>query len=704
MNGVCIVAPTEDNASVPQRLSVPAIEWRDGQLWSTEYQDSYASVHGARAEREHVFLRAHGFGTADDVEAGRWLERGAPSLPPRFTFGELGFGAGVSFLVTWAAFRAHVLPKHPHAQLEWVSVEGVPLDAADLQKAALADPAMADLASLAQELARAWPARIPGLHRRVLDGGRVRLTLLFGAPLDLLPRMDFAAGAWNLDGFAPARNPEMWSDEVLAQVAMHSARGTTATTYSAATHVRDALIRVGFTVESRPGAGAKREITVATRTDAATSRPRSLPPWFQQPSTNVSYWSQPAIVIGAGLAGAAAARSLAERGIAVRVLDAGTVASGGSGAPRAILAPHMASWHGLQTRAVAHSFLHSRAELARLNLDREDCGLLYPLAEEDEWAHGQAVEEWGWPQDLMRLVDAQESAAITGISATTGAVWMPLACVTNPAATVRALLDHPLIEVQEHTTVHSIVQCREGWRIALAPDAARTLMSPLVVLATAGAWTPQHSRHHTTIDRCDALASAALPHVPLDGTRGQLSFIRHAAHSPRTIISSHGFVLPPHDGSLCLGATHERGTDSLEPTPRDDAQNIMQLERIAPALLDPSIAPERTGAWVGLRGTVNDHLPVVGAIADSSAFAAAFAKLCDGPLAAKWPPAPLLHGLYCSLAHGSRGTSTALLAGELLADIITGSVRCVTDDMLPTLLPQRFHVRALRRGEASTVT
>jgi tRNA 5-methylaminomethyl-2-thiouridine biosynthesis bifunctional protein len=304
----------------------------------------------------------------------------------------------------------------------------------------------------------------------------------------------------------------------------------------------------------------------------------------------------------------------------------------------------------------------------------------------------------------MRLVSAQEFAAIAGIPAQSGAVWMPRACVTNPAATVRALLDHPLIEVRERTCVDGIAQCPVGWRIALEPTSAGALTSPLVILATAGAWTPVHSGSHVAIDRADALASAALPHVPLDGTRGQLSFIKHSAGVPRAIISSHGFALPPLGGSLCLGATHERGNDSLQPTARDDAHNLLQLERIAPALLDPSTAPERTGAWVGLRGTVNDHLPVIGAVTEPGAFAQAFAKLCDGPFAAKWPPAPLLRGLHCTLAHGSRGTSTALLGGELLADIVTGAVRCVTDDMLPTLLPQRFHVRALRRGEASAVT
>ncbi|MFM8697305.1 MAG: MnmC family methyltransferase, partial [Phycisphaerales bacterium] len=140
-----------------------------------------------------MFLRGQGFGAEGDADAGRWGER------RRWTIGELGFGGAVSFLCAWAAFRRHAAAD---AQLDWVSVELAPLAADDLRRVARADTAMAPLAPLVEELCAALPPRVPGIHRRALDGGRVRLTLLLGDVLELLPEVEFEAEAWCLDGFA----------------------------------------------------------------------------------------------------------------------------------------------------------------------------------------------------------------------------------------------------------------------------------------------------------------------------------------------------------------------------------------------------------------------------------------------------------------------------------------------------------------------
>ncbi|MFM8818039.1 MAG: bifunctional tRNA (5-methylaminomethyl-2-thiouridine)(34)-methyltransferase MnmD/FAD-dependent 5-carboxymethylaminomethyl-2-thiouridine(34) oxidoreductase MnmC, partial [Phycisphaerales bacterium] len=131
---------------MPAPLPTAELEWRDGVPWSRAFGDAYWSRHGARAEREHVFLRGQGFGAADDADAGRWGER------RRWTIGELGFGGAVSFLCAWAAFRRHAAAD---AQLDWVSVELAPLAADDLRRVARADTAMAPLAPLVEELCAA---------------------------------------------------------------------------------------------------------------------------------------------------------------------------------------------------------------------------------------------------------------------------------------------------------------------------------------------------------------------------------------------------------------------------------------------------------------------------------------------------------------------------------------------------------------------
>ena len=194
----------------------------------------------------------------------------------------------------------------------------------------------------------------------------------------------------------------------------------------------------------------------------------------------------------------------------------------------------------------------------------------------------------------------------------------------------------------------------------------------------------------------EALASDALPSVPFDATRGQLSQIAFegADGVPAAIVSGNGYVLPPSSGAICAGATFERDRLGAPAAPHDDAVNLGHLERLLPALA--ARTPERRGAWAGVRTAVHDHCPVCGPVVADPAFRAAFARLAHGPSADKWPEAPLVPGLAVSLAHGSRGTCTAWLAAELVADIACGSPRCVGNELLPALLPQRFLVRELR--------
>jgi tRNA 5-methylaminomethyl-2-thiouridine biosynthesis bifunctional protein len=683
---------------MPAPLSLPDLEWRDGAPWSRLHGDWYASRAGVRAEREHVFLRGHGFAAAGDADPGRWRAQ------RRWTFGELGFGAGTSFLCAWAAFRRHAAPD---AQLDWVSVEHAPLTPDDVRRAAMVDPAMAELGALCGPLCDALPRRIPGIHRRALDGGRVRLTLLWGDVLDHLPDVEFAADAWCLDGFAPARNDAMWSDRAIAQVVAHARAGSTIATYAAASAVGERLAAAGCQVRRIGGANGKREMIVATvgaagadagagargaaaRTPAGSAAVRALPPWFAVPAPSPD--ARRAIVVGAGLAGAAAARALAERGLDVVVLDARDPASGASAAPRAVLSPHLASWQSPQTRIVAHAFLHARATLERIGAPFEPCGLLHPVPADDAWGFKQAIADWGWPTELLRVTDPTDATeragtALSDRASPLGALWVADAGVTQPADTVRALLAHPAIAVVPRASVAQLVRTDGGWR-AITED-GRAFEADVAVVATAG--VPGGAIQGMP----EPLASDALPSVPFDCTRGQLSMLAFdGADVPRTVVSANGFVMPPVDGVACTGATFEHDRIAAPASAHDDAVNLGHAERLLPVLA--SHAPERRGAWAGIRTAVHDHCPVAGPVVEHAAFAQAFERLAHGPLAARWPAAPVLPGLFATLAHGSRGTCTAMLAGELIADMVSGSPRCVGNALLPAMLPQRFLVRDLR--------
>jgi tRNA 5-methylaminomethyl-2-thiouridine biosynthesis bifunctional protein len=229
------------------------LAWIDGQPFSPRFGDRYFSADAGLAETGHVFLRGN-----------RLAERFA-ALPAdgAFTIGETGFGTGLNFLAAWQLFE-QAAP--PGARLHLRSVEHWPLRAADLARALALWP---ELQPQAEALRAAWPALAGDTREHAFAGGRVRLELIVDDAASALARFDAASvDAWFLDGFAPARNPAMWSAQVAAQLARASRPGATLATYTAAGWVRRNLQQAGFDVRREPGFGRKRQMTVGVRAAA----------------------------------------------------------------------------------------------------------------------------------------------------------------------------------------------------------------------------------------------------------------------------------------------------------------------------------------------------------------------------------------------------------------------------------------------------
>ena len=209
------------------------IEWRDGVIpVSTMFDDPYFSLDNGMEETRHVFL-------------------GGNDLPARFRDGfhlaELGFGTGLNFLVALHSFRASGCG----GRLRFTSFEAYPMAMDDLHAALRAfDGLPGDLVQ-----AQVFP--------QLMAGADFDLRVIVGDARETLPAWDGAADAWFLDGFSPAKNPELWSPELMAQVAAHTAAGGTAATYTAAGFVRRGLADAGFEVSRVQGYGRKRHMTRA---------------------------------------------------------------------------------------------------------------------------------------------------------------------------------------------------------------------------------------------------------------------------------------------------------------------------------------------------------------------------------------------------------------------------------------------------------
>jgi tRNA U34 5-methylaminomethyl-2-thiouridine-forming methyltransferase MnmC len=220
----------------------------NGTPYSPRHNDIYHSAVGSVAQAQYVFLQGNRL-------PERWQGQ------QRFTVLETGFGMGINFLTTWAAWRADAARcEHLH----FVSIEKHPFSADDLRRAYAVTVNDESIAALADTLATAWPLLSPGTHRLEFEGGSVTLTLVFGDAVDVLPALSLRADAFYFDGFAPAKNPELWSVEIFRLLAGLASSDATFSTYTSAGDVKRALLQAGFEYRKVPGFGWKRAMLVGT--------------------------------------------------------------------------------------------------------------------------------------------------------------------------------------------------------------------------------------------------------------------------------------------------------------------------------------------------------------------------------------------------------------------------------------------------------
>ncbi|SAL42817.1 5-methylaminomethyl-2-thiouridine methyltransferase [Caballeronia peredens] len=237
--------------------SAPLVFRDDGTPYSPRHDDIYHSVAGALAQARHVFLNGNGL-------PERWREK------TRFTVLETGFGMGVNFLATWAAWRDD--PRRA-TSIEFVSIEKHPFSAGDLRRAHAAIIDDQSISPLADALASAWPPLVAGVHRIEFDAGALTLTLAFGDAANLLPHLSetgVSADAIYLDGFAPAKNPDMWTPAIFATLADMTSEDATFATYTSAGDVKRALLQNGFEYRKAPGFGGKRAMLIGKRSCSQT--------------------------------------------------------------------------------------------------------------------------------------------------------------------------------------------------------------------------------------------------------------------------------------------------------------------------------------------------------------------------------------------------------------------------------------------------
>lgn len=605
---------------------------------SAAFDDVYHTRDGGLGQARAVFMAGNGL-------PERWQGR------THFTILETGFGLGLNFLATWQAWRAD--PQRSE-RLHFISVEKFPFTAENLQRLHSAWP---ELSALSTQLVAQWPMLTPGFHRLHLDEGRVVLTLLLGDAHACLPQVDAAVDAFYLDGFSPAKNPELWNEQLYRQCARLAATGATVATYTVAATVRQGLLAVGFRTEKQPGFGRKRDRLAGQF--AGQRRSAAMPERRQ------------VVVVGAGLAGASVARALAERGWQVSVWDeADGPARICSGNPVGAALPVMSLDDNRQSRLSRAALLYLNRHVARLRaqgqvIDMGQTGVLHLAADDADALHQQkVVERLKLPESFVRWVDAAEASQLCGQTTSRGGWWFAQGAWAHPASVVRANLQHPGIKTQFNCRLEAL---------AANPD---------------GSWCLQHTHGVTDVAvvvLANAVAAASFvptQHLPLSAAWRQLSCLPENLTEPlRCVVCGDGYLTPAWNGVRVAGsAAAEPGVVSEI----GHQHNLAQAEGLLPGSTR-GLQSGQVGGRTSFRPASPDRLPLLGPVADVSRFDA---KRHTQP----WLM-PRLKGLYVASGFGARGVTWSALAGEILASQISGEPAPIERDLLYATDPARFLMR-----------
>ena len=657
--------------SAPETSSQQArLEWDEqGQPLSSQFADVYFSNENALAETRYVFL-------ANNQLPERFA---ALTANQQLVIGETGFGTGLNFLCAWQLFEQHATAT---ARLHFVSVEKYPLNCADLQRALALWP---ELAPYAEQLLAQYVALHPGFQRLVFADGRIVLTLLIGDARELFGQLDAQVDAWFLDGFAPAKNPDMWTPELFAELARLSHASTTLGTFTSTGYVRRRLNEAGFKMKRVPGLGKKWEVLKGGFIGTAETAEK---PWFARPQQPVGERS--ALVIGAGLAGCATAASLAQRGWQVTLLERhGAIAQEASGNPQGVLYLKLSAHHTTLSRLIVSGYGHTRRLLEQLHkgTDWDNCGVLQ-LAFDAKEAQRQAQLAAAFPADLLTNLDRSAAEAKAGITLPAGGLFYPEAGWVHPPALCALLSQQPNIQLRLHQEALELRRDGDSWQ---AWNDKQLLASASVVVLASAAEIKGFTQ------------SAGLP---LKRIRGQITRLPATAASRalNTVVCAEGYVAPARQDEHTLGASFDFNSDDLTLNSADHASNLQLLDEISPelcgALNAAALDPEHLQGRAAFRCTSPDYLPIVGPLADTTAFAEAYAVLSKDARQVPDTPCPWLEGLYINSGHGSRGLITAPLSGELIAAWLNNEPLPVPADVAQACHPNRFALRALIRNKA----
>jgi tRNA 5-methylaminomethyl-2-thiouridine biosynthesis bifunctional protein len=690
--------------SLTQASLCPAnLNWDEqGQPRSEAFDDVYFNTDSGIDESRHVFINPSQL-------QQRWQDHKGS-----FTLLETGFGTGLNFILTWLEWIAFQTKKNQGISnnddqgqqtsnhLHFISIEKFPLDKAQIKKALALFP---QLDHLTNQLITEYPLLIKGFHSLQFKDQNLTLTLIFDDVSSALPQLNGPIDAWYLDGFAPTKNPDMWTESIYSSMAHLSRVNTSLATFTAAGDVRRGLSACGFKLNTVTGFGMKREMMHGTfiQNQGPLANPYDhIKPWLKPPAKAITHIA----IVGAGIAGCTTAYALARRGIKVTIIDPHGIATEASGNPQGAMYAKLAAGEATHSDIYVQGYLQSLRWLHQ-QLEPGDgwdnCGLIQLASTEKETKRQQKfIANTHYPKQLLHSLTTEEASKISGLTLNNGGLFFPEAGWVSPLRLCQQLVKHPLIQLQTRS-ITELVQKNNGWQLGSNDDAK-------------GYINDDETSYSHVVVACANQSQKLLPqcYLPIKSIRGQLTYLdkekcdlqtgTEKKITLKTVLCGKGYIAPADNGKYCLGASYNIRDDEKQLRLNDQQKNFDYLEDFGEEFQnlrqqlftqDPALLPGR----IGFRCTTPDYLPMAGPLIDEEAFDTDFTAVRKN--LARYPrqAAKFRSGLYLNVGHGSRGLTSAPLCAELIAAYICEENFPLAKDHSEALLPGRFIIREMVRNK-----
>lgn len=587
----------------------------NGIVRSSFYDDLYFSADNGLEESRHVFLG----GTELTAQI---------SICDHLVIAETGFGTGLNFLALYAEMKR----LGASCQIDYISFEASPLTC-ELVQAAHAP--FLEIQDISKEMLAQWPRRWPGVHRLSFGDGQLRVQLHYGRAEEVMPRLDFLANIWFLDGFSPAKNPALWSKDICREIARLSAPKACLASYTVARQVRDNLSQAGFQVKKVPGYGRKREMLTA-RYDKGfhPARPSAL---------------RQAAIIGGGIAGAAMGHAFSQLNIPHHIFEAGEgLASGASGNPAGVLVPFLSVGDMPASRLSISALAYSRHFVDRAGLVKNS-GVISLDFSEQKKNRQEKLAAQDFPSDLAQYLTRDEVDSLCGINTGLGGLYHQAGAVISPVDYCNTLAQNS--DIITRAKIISVAGEEGNWQLTC--DDGRIFSADYIVFC-GGADLPS----------MPGIDSIEVP--PHQITSGQLSFLPPTTGLSRLkmTLNYSGYALPAGREMQIIGA----GFDFDIQKHVTQAGHQQNLDFIPPSFRHLAGLPDGWAGRVSRRFAVADRLPLCGEIS---------------------PTRSVLSAL------GARGLTLAGFLGQNLAYQIAGLPPLLDRPLRAALDPKRFFIKGL---------